>query len=489
MGTSPRLKVPTPFHAHSPNATSDAGRVALRIALTSPLSLSDPRRALDYPNSVVWQQIYEPVFRPTSQGERIEPCLLELPERVGDALLASVVPGKFFSDGTPVDAAAIAKGLSECRPFAQFAKASHQRDRVLLTPHRPHARFAEQLTAMHQVVTRGLQGRLPLGSGPYCFADDSTSERPHLVRNRFARSPGLTDEIVARAFPPVGDDTSAVTQALSRGEVDYCDCLPEAAAAELSAFRRVARLPEATAYLFFNTTAHGLWSRDMRAALVSAIDPRVYSRAVFGTERAQANGILAPIFGPTAVNRQRFAPQRAAAEIGAQRKRTPLRTPMRLLVPAGPRPHTPRVLAGAEALTQMFKRVEVPVEPIVPSSWAEFGRIAESNGYDMALSGWTPDTLVATDTLEALLASTAVPQQNRSVAACANLARFGSIELDQALTTAARSGATSAVNAVLDLVDRLALLVPLTCGSRTVVVRREIALPQGFSVDRPLFLA
>jgi ABC-type oligopeptide transport system substrate-binding subunit len=162
---------------------------------------------------------------------------------------------------------------------------------------------------------------------------------------------------------------------------------------------------------------------------------------------------------------------------------------MRLLVPGAPRPHTPRVHVAMQALVEQFRAVDVAVEAIIPASASEFARVAESNDYDLALSGWTPDTLVATDTLEALFGSTSVPQPARSVSACANLARFGNIELDKALSTAARSGAAPSVTAVLELVERHALVVPLTCGARTIVVRRDVPLAAGFAIDRPQFVA
>jgi len=457
-------------------------RTVARVALTQSLAEGDPRQGLDYVNVFLWEWVYETPFEP-GPGGRVAAGLLQLPEPSGEALIASVTPGKLFSDGTPVSAALIVDSLRHCETFKEIAGADVNGSRVVLRPRRPSPGFAQQLVGMHYLVGKnGPDGKI-LGTGPYRFASDSTSSRPHLVRNEHAPNAKGPDEIWG-TLCAAGGDSRQLIDALRRGDLDYCDALSAAEARELNDFRCISTVPDATAFLFFNVTAPGLWMRDVRAALAKAINCQAYARAVFGEERAAAVGLLAPLFGINAPGRHRFDPARGAAELRALKPRAALRTPLRLLMPGASRPHTPNVPAASEAIVKMLRVIGVAVEPILPASTAEFARIAEAGTYDLAVSGWNPESLVASDVLEAVLASTSIPRPTRSVANCSNLARFGNIELDLALAKAANSGSVSDMVAVQELVDQHVPLVPLACGGRTVVVRRGLDLPKRSSTGR-----
>ncbi|HMI88656.1 MAG TPA: ABC transporter substrate-binding protein [Polyangiaceae bacterium] len=447
-----------------------------RVALTQALAEVDPRQGLDYVNVFFWEWVYETPFAPGGGG-RVAPGLLQFPESSDEALIASVTPGKFFSDGTPVSAALIVDSLNRCEAFKQYASADANSGRVVLRPRRPGAGFTQQLVGMHYLVGKnGSDGRL-LGTGPYRFASDSTSSRPHLVRNEHVPNEKGPDEIWGTLWAVGSGDSRQLIDALQRGDLDYCDALSAADARGLNDFRCISTIPDATAFLFFNVAAPGLWVRDARAALAKAVNCQAYARAVFGEERAAAVGLLAPLFGIAAPGRHRFDPARGAAELRALKPRAALRTPLRMLMPGASRPHTPNVRAASETLVKMLRVIGVAVEPILPASTAEFARIAEAGTYDLAVSGWNPESLVASDVLEAVLASTSIPRPTRSVANCSNLARFGNIELDLALAKAANSGSVSDIAAVQELVDQHVPLVPLACGGRTVVVRRGLELP------------
>jgi peptide/nickel transport system substrate-binding protein len=449
------------------------------LGLTAPLADVDPRVAFDFINAALHLQVYEPLFFAGPRGG-VLPNLLETLQQRGDgAFAAAVIPGRFFSDGTPVTAGTLVDALWACRPFAAIAGARvDDSGCVVLSPRRQHAGFAQQLTALHYVVVRSPPSGPILGTGPYRFAPDSTNHRPHLERNPFFHGRRGPDEIFASIHPPDANGTpSGLVEALRRGEVDYTEAVSAKEARGLAGFRFIARAPDSAAYLFFNVTAPGLWVRETRVALAAAIDRRAYARAVFGDERAAATGVLAPIFGVRLNDTMRFDPSFAAAELARPRHRRPFRDPMRMLVPSTARPHTPNVLAATEALVGMFSAVGVKVEPLVPTSSEQFSEIAQSGAYDLALSGWNPDSLCASDTLEALLASTAIPNAARSVSSSANLARFGKIDLDSALAAVASSSTPANFAAVQSLVQHHVPLLPLVWGTRGVVVRDDVELP------------
>jgi len=363
---------------------SNTPRVA-RVALTQSLAEGDPRQALDYVNVFFWEWIYETPFAPGTGG-RVAPGLLQLPDPSDEALIASVAPNQFFSDGTPVSAALIVDSLRRCEAFKQIAGADTNGDRVMLRPRRPTPGFAQQLVAMHYLVGKnGPDGRI-LGTGPYRFASDTTSSRPHLVRNEHAPNAKGPDEIWGTLCAAGSvEESRDLIDALRRGDLDYCDALSNADARELNDFRCISTMPDATAFLFFNVAAPGLWMRDARAALAKAINCQAYARAVFGDERAAAVGLLAPLFGIATPGRHRFDPARGAAELRALKPRAALRTPLRMLMPGASRPHTPNVRAASEAIVTMLRVIGVAVEPILPASSAESARIAEAGTYDLAV--------------------------------------------------------------------------------------------------------
>jgi ABC-type oligopeptide transport system substrate-binding subunit len=308
------------------------------------------------------------------------------------------------------------------------------------------------------------------------------------VRTPYAASSDGVQEIEGVLCPAgVEGDMSPILNALRRGDIDAYDGLAPTDAVNLPDFHWFCRPPDATAYLFFNVTAPGLWSRDLRAAIRDAIDVKAYARAVFDDEAAAATGLLAPVFRVPGRMRSTFRPQHAAAELKALKARLKWNTPMRMLVPAVPRPHTPNVEAAANALSTMLGACGLEVLPVVPSSLAEFARIAEGGQYDLALSGWKPDSRVPAETLESLLASTSIPGPARSVSAFGNLARFGNIELDRKLEAAAASGLIADLVEVQSLVEQHVPLVPLAWGSRAMVVRSDVVLRPGFSPEHPRF--
>jgi peptide/nickel transport system substrate-binding protein len=449
--------------------------IILRVGILSPYQHDDPRRAFDFANRVILFHAYECLCRPSTVAGKAEPVLVKLPPRPDPASPAGigwwldVMPGRSFSDGTPVDAAAIARSLSANSLFNQAATAEARGDRVLLRFHRPTARVEMAMADWEWVVVKDTP-RGVLGTGPYQFAPDSRPERVRLVRNPTHPGPVIADELHFTVYPPDADGRpSALIQAIDRGEVDFTDRLSRDQIMEVTGVRKIIDPGYCTAFLAFNVEHPALGDPRVRRAFAMNLDRVEIAGTMYSNPLAfVARGLLPPTLG-TVRDAFGFRPEQAAALLQEAGFRIPAK-PLRLLFPPLPRPHQPKPRAVAEKLAERFGKLGVAVQLSPSRDLPEFSKRAEQADYDLALSGWVPDTAEPLHMLDALLGSRSIPRADRPLWHCSNLARWSNAEMDAAIERYRSENRDEDLQKIHQLIDQHAPLVPLVYGPRNAIL-------------------
>jgi peptide/nickel transport system substrate-binding protein len=172
------------------------------------------------------------------------------------------------------------------------------------------------------------------------------------------------------------------------------------------------------------------------------------------------------------------------AESGVQ----PPPAPLIISVVPVPRPHLPDPLATAEMIASQLGKLGFSFDIRQAKSIDDFFDMAGRGQYDLALSGWIPDTPDPLDYMESLLASHSVPASGRGASKGSNLSRWSNTEADQAIDKERIKPDPANWSQLCNLLQTEVPLMPLMYGPRSVVVTwRAKNFPRNFG-HRP-FLA
>lgn len=439
----------------------------LRVGfLTSVLHL-DPAAAQDVESSFVLRHIFEAPFDTVYGSTDIEPRLFRGPlEAHGDTLEAELRDDVFFSDGVRLTAAHVADSLRGAALIAAQAGVRALGERLIFTLKRPNARFDLALSHFECSVVRRAGGQL-LGSGPYALAPDSTPTLVHLLRNPHHRPAAPIDEVYFRAYVPDADGrATALLAALEDGTVDLSLSLGRQ---DIEAARNVRKsiLPGvSTAILFFNCERPRLRDRRVRGALARAIDRLQIARSSYANPLAFVATSLTPRpLGPLddGLGFDLAQAQALLNEPGVVRPEK-----LDLLLVWAPRPYLPYPHKVVQIVAEQIGRLGIRVDVHQPASSQEFTEALRRGEYDVALSGWVADTMDPHDFLEALLSSDRIVRDDNAPVAC-NIARLRSPEMDRALERVRSQRDSANLQAIVDVVNREAPLVPLMYGPTAAV--------------------
>jgi ABC-type transport system substrate-binding protein len=462
----------------------------LRVGLVSPLQQVNPRVAPDFGNLVLQPHIYESAYRPSPDGKALEPVLLELPLRSEDAqrrsYSAAVLPGRRFSDGTPLTPERVATSFSATPALRDVLHTSVRAGRVLFELARPHAHPERLLASRLNTVCHERDGRF-LGTGPYVLETDRGGLAGRLLRNPHYDGPLRLDEIALQVFPP--DERGARTaliEALKQGTIDFTDALSKSDLDGVPGVRKLIELGHTTGTLFFNTEQAPLDDVRVRQALALAIDRHALAAASWTNPLAfAATGLLPPRLGsfPDGLVHDPARARALLREAGL----LPGQVRLRLLSIPLPRPHLPRPGDVARALAAGFENVGVAVEWSPVHDLEQFVSRAHAGAYDLLLSGWIPDSQDPVEFLEAHLGSQFVPGRELHLGRANNLARLRRPALDAALQNARQEGSAASLLRVHELLHEERPLVPLMYGPWVAALSwRVTRRPAGF-VLRPFF--
>ncbi|MEM8997885.1 MAG: ABC transporter substrate-binding protein [Acidobacteriota bacterium] len=458
----------------------------LRVGVTTPIALMDPRTAFDFVNSLVYWHLYQKPFRPTGGADgATEPVLFTGPlEPISTkAYTARVRPDLRFSDGTALDATRLAKSLRASREMYGEAHIRVDGDRLHFTLRRPHRRFDCLLSHQTCAVVYRRDGQL-FGSGPYVVAS-SGPDGVRLSRNeRYSPRPAIP-EIEFTVYPPAADGRPRrLMAALERGHVDFSLSLSRDDLSEVQGVHKWMGQGDSTAYLYFNVAHPGLGDRAVRRALAKAIDRRALAAASYASPRAFAAS--GPVPPSVAKMDDDLATDPPAARAELDRLGRPA-GPLRMLVVSMARPHLPHPLTTAERLADQLAAVGVEVEVSPTRDIADYLRRVSAGDYDLALSGWIPESPDLAALLEAVFSERAIADSPEGAIVGANLARWRHPSMEAALERYREDPTADALAAINRLVNVERPLVPLLYGSQVVVHSWRVRDRPKSYFNRPFF--
>ncbi|MEM1180549.1 MAG: ABC transporter substrate-binding protein [Acidobacteriota bacterium] len=462
----------------------------LRVGITTPITLTDPRKAFDFVNSLVYWHLYQKPFRPTAAADGATEAVLfkgplEPTSADGTAYSGQVRPGLCFSNGAPLDASRLAESLRQSRVVQDEAKIRVDGDRLHFALKRPHRDFDCLLSHQTCAVVHEDGGRL-FGSGPYLVSSFEHGAVRLRRNERYHPLPPIP-EVEFLIYPPAADGRPReLMAALERGEVDFSPSLARDDLREVRGVHKWMGQGDSTAYLYFNTEHPLLRRRELRQALALALDRRALAAASYASPLAfAASGPVPPSVAvmPDGLRCDPDAARRALDDVGRPSK------PLRMLVVSMARPYLPHPQTTAELLARQLAHVGVEVEVSPSQDLAGYLRRVSSGDYDLALSGWIPESSDTASLFEAIFSSRAIPDTPESVLTDANVARWRHAPMDEALDRYRRNPQADALDAINSIISAERPLVPLLYGSQVVVHSwRMKARPKSY-FNRPFFTA
>lgn len=404
----------------------------------------------------------ENLFTVDKDGKLV-PELAEKAERTGDlAWTITLRAGRFFSDGTPVTAEALATGFE--RTFANnkaalatggklsFAAAGERTLNVTTEKPVPliQSLFAEwPLIAYKPAAEEGKA----VFSGPYEIASFNADAAIELRPNAHSEGADGRAPVMLKKF----GDAQAMTLALESGELDLAFGLPSEVIARLKAnpALTIKSFPVGYQYFaFLNTSRPALQDKAVRQAIDLAFDRMELAAAINGG--SPATGAYAPYFPfagkdarPTDLARAEALLEAAGWVKGADGIRARDGKPLKLLAITYPqRPDLVTMLPVAKA---ELARAGVVLETQVIDN---ISQVAAGGEFDIAL--WAQHTAPSGDPaffLNSMLRS----------GASLNYAKYASPDFDAILDRFAATGdAAARVQIALDAQTRLFEDVPVS---------------------------
>jgi peptide/nickel transport system substrate-binding protein len=454
----------------------------LHIGLLTPLVTGDPRLTSDYANVPVRNNVFESPLR-AGEGGQLEAALIEWPLRQepgSDARpvrSAAVLPGRFFSDGTPVTADALLRSLLRTPALTRRADVGVHDGRLVFQLKRPDTRFDYLLaTSAVPVVADGLRG--PIGTGPFVLEPGPPAR---LLRNPHYRPAPSIDEVAVDVHAPGADGfPRALVEAVNAGRVDFTHQVPYAALAQVHNVRKIARLGYCTCSLFFNTERAPFDSAAVRRAFARAVDRQALAAICYSNPLAfTARNLLPPTMGR---HDDGVAFDLAAArELLAQSGVRPPAQPLELVAIPLPRPYLPDPEGVAARLARDLGALGWPLRVVLPRDLKEYATLVGRGAYDLALQGWQPDSPDALEYIETHVGSTHVPVTPDGIALNVNVARYRNAAMDAVLQEHRERGDDESWRRLQRLLAEDMPLLPLIYGPYVAVVSwRVTRLPSSF---------
>ena len=466
----------------------------LRVGILTPLQQqhSDPRAATDFVNAMVNWHVFQPPFGRSKDGRGTEPVLfdghLKVESSSGDHRVwsAALKPGIRFSDGTTLTARHVARSLEGSARFAAEADVEVDGDRLFFRLKRPNQRFDWVLCHQNSAVVLEKRGRF-IGTGPYVLVPGGGDSEIRLVANPHFGAPVPVKRVDLKVYPVDSEGRpSRLIRAVNKGEVDFSLALSRDDLRSIRGVHKWMGQGESVAFLYFNTQKPYLRSAEIRKALCRAVDRRELAARSYSSPLAfAATGLLPASLGtlPDGVRTDVEEAQRLLASAGGDQKRTPLR----LMVVHTARPYLPHPMVTAQALAEQLAQLGLQVDIEPAKDIADFYRRTALGDYDLALSGWIPDTADLVTLFEVLMSSDAVPGRQESAFSCSNLARFSHAPMDQALSAFRSDPSTVNLRRIGEILNDQRPLFPLLYGSEIVVRSWRIKQRPKFFHNRPFF--
>lgn len=458
------------------SATATAVSRVLRVGILSAIGKLDPREAVDNISGMILGQIFEAPYAIASGETKVRSLVFELLRQEGKLeYSAAVLPGIFFSDGTPLTVDLAVRSLRGAKVLANKAVVEVRGDRVWFTLSTPNPRFDLTLTQGNCAIVLESGAQL-LGTGAFMF-----DHRPNLrllqgaktiklLRNPHHRGKAGVDEIEFRVFPADENGSpSLLAEALRAGEVDLTTAMTMAdfGSYQLTGVTPSIQPGNSTGILFFNCERRVLARADVRRAIALALDLHELAGRSFDRNPAAfiAASLLPPMMGrstglPTT---DRIEARRLLDASGAKPNR------LTLLVPWAPRPYMPKPLPLAHAVQRQLAEVGISIELRETKTSEEFFNELVRGNYDLALAGWISDTPDPADYYEALLWSKMCEGENHS-----NHSRYKSAIMDAALARFREDPTDTRNRELHQLIREEAPLVSLIYGQSVVVHSRRM---------------
>lgn len=242
--------------------------------------------------ALVSHGIAEQLFTVSREG-LVVPRLATAAERTGDlAWVVTLAPGRAFSDGTPVDAQAVADALNRTGAENPAARASAGRLTatatgpltLTITTERPTPVLPSILAEWAMPIYRMVDGG-PVFSGPFAVAGFEPGARIHLVPNAHYPRAGDRPEIALIRVA----DPQALALGLMAGELDLAFNLP------VEMLDMVAGRDGVTVRSFPVEYQYMMWMNTRRGALADPAVRRAIDRAISRSDlvRAARGGVPA----------------------------------------------------------------------------------------------------------------------------------------------------------------------------------------------------
>lgn len=441
------------------------GSSLLRIGVTDPPGVIDPRTMSDGTTILIARQIFETPFQVSPDGSAAPALfsdpLVEEPGSGGVRFTGRVRADARFSDGAPVSAADVVGALADDPVFRTRGTATLQDDQIRITLFAPDTRFDLFLTLCGFLFRE--DGGLS-GTGAYRLAscDDGVVR---LVRNPHARVTAGIETIEVRAYPadPETGRPTALLAALERGEVDLA---PRLSWRDVNTLRHTAvvlKPVNSTCILYLNNER--LANPRQRAAIALALDRTEIAERAFGDNPLafRATGLLPPALGKTL---DRLSPEvdRARAE---WRETATSAEPLTIVYSPAARPYLPAPAAVARLVRDRLRRIGASVETVELSP-ADLSMRLNSGAFDLAVMGNIPDSPDPADYLAAVVGSDSVPENVRGTFFAFNFSRYRSREVDDLIAAYRKERREERLGEIGVLLGRDVPLVPLMYGRACV---------------------
>jgi len=415
---------------------SHRGEKILRVGTLLPVSLIHPQLNSEYTAHLVCRQIFEPLYNLPAPAQQIRPLLLNQPlEQLSSSKEAQIFSARLrsdvkFSDATPLEPEHVINSLNH-EAFRCPAEVSAKGNCIIFHLERPDTNFHLKLTQIACAPTIESNGKL-LGTGPFHLLANSTPECIYLERNPHYRFAVPLDGIIFKAYPPDKDGSKrTLTEAVKSGEIDLTTFLDKDDLSQLSGLRKWLEPGSSLCNLYMNTERDPFNNAAVRKAIAMSIDRMKLAAACFGNALAfAARGPLPPMMGNWH-DLITYNPQKA--KLMLQEMGLPAFRKYKMVCPWGPRPYVPYPIRMISLLREMLGVLGIKFDTVVPEDLNDYRRHIISGDYDFALLGWIADSPDPMDFLEAIYASSSVPDHISKPAFLVNDSRWRNADMDAAI--------------------------------------------------------
>lgn len=446
----------------------------LRVGVLRGPKELDPRLAPDLMDKLVLHQVFEaPYSQPAGEDPPL-PTLFASPlrsESPDQTRFSAPLPGGIrFSDGSRLTTEQLTSWLRSSPTLTAQATIEVVDGRIVFQLEQPNGRFDLTLTQIFCCAALR-KGESLLGTGPFLIAD-ANSQRVLLRRNPHYRHQNALDAVEIWTLPPDADGRPRkLLEALGSGQIDLTLDLSRE---DLKALRGVNRWFEpgsSTAILYPNTERPPFSDLNARKALAYAIHREAIAAEAYSNPLAfTASGLLPPIMGRQS-DGFRHDPHEAQHWLSSAGG---LPESLRMIVIWGPRPYLPRPENTASIIAKQLATLGVRVKIEQLSSIADYYHETETGNYDLALSGWIPDTLDPAAFLAGNLFSGAIPRVGEPQLNRANLCRWSHPETDAVIEKMRREPSAEHQSEALNLLREHVPLIPVLFGGTSVSHRFNV---------------